>query len=123
MLAVIFCKKEDDNMQIMHLIPRHACPYCGSIKGFLVRETRSDYYLTNRDGEIEDTKDIWQIAVGKCLNCGAEMEMYSVRNTFIPLTPLRKMLVEYEPTENQGLGYDDEIYIRNPFLKERGVIR
>ena len=106
-------------MQMIRLMPRHSCPYCGSQQGYLVKQMKSELYLVNRDGEICDSQEQWSVVVGKCKSCGAEMEMYPAFNSFIPLTPLRKMLLEYELDTLSLTNNKDSVPIMNPFLKER----
>ena len=103
---------------MIRLFPRHSCPYCGSSQGYLVKQIKSELFLTNRNGEICDSREEWSVVVGKCKTCGAEMEMYPAFNTFIPLTPLRKMLLEYELDTLDLTNNEDSIPIMNPFSKE-----
>ena len=77
-------------------IPKGSCPNCGH-KQFIVKELSSTLYLTNRDGEVIDSQEDYDIAVGKCLSCGKEYDMYPAYNSFIPLTPLRKVLYDFQP--------------------------
>lgn len=59
-------------------------------------ESSSNVYLTDRDGEITDSKEIHYKAIGKCVNCYKEYEMMQTSYGFVPLTPLRKLLYEYD---------------------------
>ena len=80
--------------QIYHLVPRGRCPKCGHTQ-FIVREITSTLYLTDRDGKVCDFKDEFTTTVGMCTNCNATFDMYPAYDTFIPLTPLMKLLPEY----------------------------
>ena len=74
-------------------IPRGSCPKCGH-RQFIVKELISNLYLTNEDGEVIDYNEDMHYAKGICMNCHKEYEMFVGNNSFIPLTPLRKLLLE-----------------------------
>lgn len=78
------------------IIPAGSCPRCGHSQ-FVVYEASANIYLTNRDGEIIDHKEMTNKATGICCNCGKEFDMIIGHEKFIPATPLRKLLYEYSP--------------------------
>lgn len=80
--------------EMISIIPIGSCPKCGH-KQFLVIETQQDAYLTNRDGEIIDHKELYNHAVGICANCASEYDMIPTSYGFIPATELRKILYKY----------------------------
>lgn len=81
---------------MVNIIPLGACPKCGH-KQFVVSEQQITEYLTNADGEIVDGIDVEYDAVGMCCNCNATFDMYPTKEGFIPLTNLRKILLNYTP--------------------------
>ena len=102
-------------MLMYRIVPEGSCPRCGH-KQFLVREFQSHLYLTNRDGEVIDAKDEGGFCVGKCLNCKREYEMFQRQHSFIPLTPLRKLMYEYQPENLPKNEYNDP-RIGNPMQR------
>ena len=104
-------------MEMIRLLPKGCCPKCGH-RRFIVKEILSNLYLTGRDGEIVDSKEEKYIAAGKCLNCGKEYDMAPGYNTFVPLTPIRKLLYEYSTPELvEAIPRDMGYLLPNPFLK------
>ena len=81
---------------MVNIIPLGACPKCGH-KQFVVSELQINEYLTNPDGEIIDSLDVDYDAEGYCMNCGAQFKMYPTKEGFIPLTRLRKIMLDYTP--------------------------
>ena len=81
---------------MVNIIPIGSCPNCGH-KQFVVSEHQINEYLINRDGEIIDNREAGYDAAGMCLNCKCVFEMYPTREGFIPLTGLRKILLDYTP--------------------------
>lgn len=79
--------------EMCRIVPLSACPTCGH-KQFMVVESITNCYLTNRDGEIISGKEVRNVAKGKCLNCGAVYDMISLNERFIPATRLRKIMFE-----------------------------
>lgn len=79
-------------------VPVGACPNCGH-KQFIVVESDMSLYLTNRDGEIIDSKNMTHSAIGKCCRCGLVIDMITTRYGFIPATKLRKILFDYDAQE------------------------
>ena len=98
-------------------IPYGACPNCGH-KQFVVIQTTTNIFLTNRDGEITDGCELADRAVGKCGNCGKEMEMFPTRYGFIPLTPLRKIVYEACQQEKHMGEFIDTNQTNNPMLSK-----
>lgn len=82
--------------QMMRLIPMGSCPKCQH-KQFVVYDNQSILFLTNRDGEIIDSKDIEHVSVGMCCNCKATFDMFPTSEGFIPLTQMRKIVYDYMP--------------------------
>lgn len=80
--------------EMCRIVPLSACPTCGH-KQFVVVESATDCYLTNRDGDIIDHRGLSHAAMGKCCNCGSIYDMISLNERFIPVTKLRKILFEY----------------------------
>ena len=70
--------------------------------------------MTNRDGEICDSMDEMNVAVGKCLECGKEFDCYPAFDSFIPLTPIRKFLPEYATEVLDSTNNMDQTHIENP---------
>ena len=106
--------------QIYHLLPKNACPICGKASKFIIRDLQSNIYLTNKDGDIIDSKEDFNIAVGMCLNCNTKFDMFPTNNSFIPLTPLRKLLPEYSKASRNYCRNPEEFtsqYIENPISK------
>ena len=100
-------------MQMVYMLPKGSCPRCAH-RQFIVKEFTGNIYLTGRDGEVIDSKESSYVAIGKCLNCNAEYEMYPGIDSFVPLTPLRKILLEYDRSV-LSKKLDDEKPIPNPF--------
>ena len=103
-------------MKLFHNIDPHGCPRCGH-KNFLVKQVTSTIYLTDRDGQICDSKDELCVTVGKCLECGKEFDLYQTFDSFIPLTSIRKHLAEYALGSLDATNNMDETYIENPITK------
>lgn len=102
-------------MEMIRVLPKGCCPKCGH-RQFIVKEISSNLYLTGRNGEIIDSKEEKYIAVGKCLNCGKEYEMAPSYDSFIPLTPIRKVLFDYELEEIEKDNPNNNLEsIPNPF--------
>ena len=80
--------------EMVYSIPLGACPICGHRK-FIISEYQMNEYLTNLDGEIIDMNLAGYNAKGICCNCNNVFEMYDIGETFIPLTKLRKLLLDY----------------------------
>ena len=73
------------------IIPRGSCPKCGHSQ-FIVLESNSTIYLTDRDGSIIDSKDVDAMANGICCRCGSTYDMLPTSYGFIPMTALRKII-------------------------------
>ena len=80
--------------EMINIIPIGSCPKCGH-KQFVVVESQQNIYLTDRDGEILDHRELYNHSVGKCVNCKSEYDMIPTRYGFIPATELRKILYKY----------------------------
>lgn len=80
--------------EMVNIVPLGSCPKCGH-NSFVVLEHQITEYLTNRDGEIVDSIDIEYDAVGMCINCNTQFNMYPTREGFIPLTRLREIMFNY----------------------------
>ena len=100
---------------MINAVARGACPNCGN-KQFVVHESTMNLYLTNRDGEIIDNKEIDYSAIGMCTRCNRKFPMMSTLYGFIPMTPLRKILFEYTP-HNIVIEKDYDDTISNPMSK------
>lgn len=87
------------------LVPEGACPSCGK-KGFVVHEMQSFTYLTNRDGVVVDYAPDQYAAVGMCTNCNKRFDMMPTPTGFIPITPLRRILLDYTPHIDNFLNDD-----------------
>lgn len=96
--------------EMCYKIPEGSCPNCGH-RQFVVFESNESIYLTNTDGEIIDSSDIINCAIGKCIKCGSEYEMISTLTKFIPVTPLRSILFNYSPHK---IKKENIINISNP---------
>lgn len=94
-------------------IPYGTCPVCRS-KQFVVSCTQQDLYLTNGDGEIIDGKELMSYAYGKCVKCGTETEMFSTKDGFIPLTPIRKIIYGYSKPEEDMKNHMNLPITENP---------
>lgn len=81
-------------------VPRGACPNCGH-KQFVVIQHQTDLFLTDRDGVIIDGCELSNLAVGKCGNCGREIQMLPTLYGFVPLTQLRKAMYFYGKKEEE----------------------
>jgi len=99
------------------ILPRMACPYCGNVK-WVILEMSANTYYTNRDGKVAKSIENYHKARGKCLTCGREYDMYPAYDTFIPLTPIRKLLLEFQPEELNKTNNQDFTYIENPMEKK-----
>lgn len=82
--------------EMCYQIPEGSCPNCGH-RQFVVFESNENLYLTNINGEIIDSSEISNYAIGKCIKCGSEYKMLSGPTKFIPLTVLRNILFNYSP--------------------------
>ena len=79
------------------LLPKNACPKCGG-RQYAIYESRRTGYLTDRFGEVVQYVDLGVHYSGKCLTCGKEYnDMVYMHDTFVPLTQIRKFMIEYEP--------------------------
>ena len=102
----------------LNYIPKDSCPKCGHRK-FLVRELVGTTYLTDEFGKIVDSTDGLHLCRGICMNCAYQCDMYPTRQGFIPLTPLRKFLLEYSDEYlNKRNVFGDESYLPNPMVKK-----
>lgn len=79
------------------LLPQGSCPNCGHIQ-FIVYESIDTMYLTNRDGEIIDAKEVRSNISGMCIKCNKVYKMFPTREGFIPLTKLREIVLDYSPS-------------------------
>lgn len=77
-------------------IPRGSCPNCYG-RQFIVYESDQNLYLTDRDGDVLDSQELYYYATGMCCKCGKKYEMLPTTTGFIPLTKLRKILFDYSP--------------------------
>lgn len=84
--------------QMVRLLPLGSCPNCGHNQ-FVVAESETNLFLTNRDGEIVDSKNYSYTCEGMCCNCKVRFPMLATPERFIPMTPLRKLL--YEDSHNE----------------------
>lgn len=82
--------------ELCYIIPKGSCPTCGH-KQFIVYHRTEILSLTDMEGQIIDSQNISDYAIGKCINCGKEYDMIILNETYIPATPLRKLLYEYDP--------------------------
>lgn len=82
--------------EMVNIIPLGSCPKCGH-RQFLVSEIQHTAYITNSDGEIIDSHEIDYDAIGKCINCQSEFNMYPTKEGFVPLTRLREIMLDYTP--------------------------
>ena len=106
-------------MKLFHNIDQHGCPRCGH-KNFLIKQLSSTIYITDHDGNVCDSKDEKVVTVGKCLECGKEFDAYPAFDSFIPLTSIRKHMIEYSATVLDKTNNMDETYIENPMTKRVG---
>lgn len=84
-------------MDMVKLLPKNACPKCGG-RQYAVYETQNTGYVTDRFGEIVQYVELGKHYSGKCLTCGHEYaDMVYMYDTFVPLTQMRKFMIEYEP--------------------------
>ena len=60
--------------QIITVYPKNACPCCHH-SNFVVVEKNVDAYVTGRDGEIIDHRELECSAIGRCINCGNEFHI------------------------------------------------
>lgn len=98
--------------EMVHIVPLGSCPKCGH-RQFIVSEHVYTEYLTNPDGEVVDSDIIDWDAEGMCCNCKTIFEMYPTRDGFIPLTRLRKIMLEYTP-HTKVLSYEEYMALPNP---------
>lgn len=80
--------------EMFHILPQGACPNCAH-KQFVVFESMQNIYLTNRDGEIIDSMEVENKAIGQCVKCGKIYKMIPTSIGFIPATRLRELLFNY----------------------------
>ena len=94
------------------VVPVGACPNCGH-KQFVVSEITHTLFLTDRDGQVIDSKSESYNAMGYCNHCGKSFEMIPTTTGFIPATPLRKVLFQYTPHQ---ITLDSEMFteVDNP---------
>ena len=69
----------------------HSCPNCGNNK-FFVKEAVINEYLINKDGELKDSREVYNNTIGVCLTCGNKYKMMPTSYGFIPMTGLRQLL-------------------------------
>ena len=100
-------------MEMCRKVPINACPKCGH-KQFIVRDVSINTLATDREGKIHDLLSEEKTAVGLCLNCNAIFELYPAYDSYIPLTPIRKFLREYQPIYLDKTNNIDRTYIDNP---------
>lgn len=100
--------------ELCRVFPRGACLKCGS-KNFIVYHRTEILSLTDMEGVIVDSEELSDYAIGKCINCGKEYDMIILNESYIPSTPIRKMLYE----QNNPM-FDEEEYesIKNPMESE-----
>lgn len=77
-------------------IPIGSCPSCGH-RQFVVDEMYTSTYLTNRDGTVIDFSNEDYSAKGMCCNCHKVYDMMPTNTGFVPLTDLRRILLDYTP--------------------------
>jgi hypothetical protein len=92
------------------------CPKCRRNQ-WIVVESETTIYLTDRDGNIVDSKEsARKLCSGKCTNCGAEYDMLSLHEKFVPIPPIIKSIGDYsllvEPDD-----FYDYAKIDNPMEK------
>lgn len=97
--------------EMCRVIPSGSCPSCGH-KQFVVMESTINVFLTNRDGEIIDSKEVENSAIGACCNCKKEYNMIPTSYGFIPATPLRRFLYTLSPHYNPELA--EVLLLPNP---------
>lgn len=88
-------------------IPMNSCPVCGGRK-YVVYEMYSEMHLTDDSGVVTDSKELIYKCNGYCRNCETKFDMTYGSMGFVPLTPVRKVLLE-----NGGLDIEMDI-IENP---------
>ena len=98
------------------VLPRMACPHCGNVK-WVIMEMSANTYYTDRSGKVNDSIENYHKYIGKCITCGKEYDMYPAYNTFIPLTDLRRLYLEYRTDELDKTNNQDFTYIENPMAK------
>ena len=102
------------NKLLARIVNISSCPKCGNNK-FFVKEAIINEYLVGRDGEITDSRESYNNTVGICLTCGYKYKMLSTSYGFIPLTPLREILLKL-PQEQKEITIKEngEILNYNP---------
>lgn len=93
----------EDLKQMITAYPKSSCPCCHH-NNFVVVERNIDAYVTGRDGEIIDHRELESSAIGRCVNCGNEFHMVHIVNGFRPLTDFglflyNNLLLKEEPCE------------------------
>lgn len=101
-------------MNMVRIIPARTCPNCGHSE-FIIHQSTSMVYLTDRDGEIKDQLQDREVIKGICLRCKREYDMLQTINGFIPMTQLRKLL--YQNTHHYEVEEQNDT-IPNPMQKE-----
>ena len=82
---------------LVQTLPKTACPKCGNSEYGIIEILKTKYY-TNNYGEVyRSDEDPEPEYIGKCLTCGAQYKMVQAYDTFIPLTKLRSLLIDYQP--------------------------
>lgn len=104
---------------LARVVDIRSCPNCGNNK-FFVKEALINEYLTNRDGELTDSREIYNNTIGICLTCGKKYNMINAPYGFIPLTKLRSIVFNLPQEEKQyAIKENGEELTHNPmYIKE-----
>ena len=94
--------------RMLRPIPLNSCPKCHH-QQFLVKTVESTIFFTDRNGVIVHHQPEIDMAFGKCLNCGYECDMMSTLVGFMPLTPLRKILFDFQHDQLNDNEFDGDI--------------
>ena len=96
--------------QMIIKYPTGSCPCCHR-SNFVVVEKNVDAYVTGRDGEILDHRELENSAIGRCINCGKEYHMIHTANGFRPLTSFGLYLYNNSLVKEDKYKFDE---IENP---------
>lgn len=114
------------NEIIIQTYPYSACPKCGNMNFAVLECNYTGYKVVN--GEVIDFIEYDSPCIGVCTVCGSKYKMARGYDTFIPITPMRSILKEFQPEElektNTRLDFkktiksNGEMVIKNPMLKD-----
>lgn len=107
--------------EMVNYVPFGSCPICGH-KQFIAVESNISVFLTDGDGMVVQSKELDHNVKGKCLNCNTEFDMLSTLYGFIPLTSLRKILLDYMDITNDVIECDYK-NIDNPMAIKEGAMK